>query len=62
VLDLLHKVSLLGEQGVEVSVARRSATASSTFSLTVFVSSSDGSCSKRPTEYPGDSCASPFDG
>ena len=43
-------------------VARRSATASSTFSRTVFVSSSDGSCSKSPTEYPGDSCASPFDG
>ena len=39
-----------------------SRTPSSTFSLTVLVSSSCGSCMRMPTLKPGVSLASPFDG
>jgi hypothetical protein len=44
------------------SQPRSSATPSSTFSRTVFDSSSAGSCCRRPTVAPGCRSASPFDG
>jgi len=51
----------------EISLKRSSfplitATPSSTLPSTVFDSFSGGSCSRMPTEYPAESCASPLDG